>query len=278
MNKKEILEILSRWDMHPSRKLGQNFLIDPNMLSALVSDAAPQKGERVLEVGPGLGMLTEALLAAEVDLTCVELDHRLAEYLRERFAGRKNFRLLEGDACKVDLDELMGEAPYRCIANLPYSCSTPFLANVISRRNIPTDLCVLLQLEMAERLGAPAGTHEYGAPSIRIGLRYETKILRLVDPKVFFPPPEVKSAFVKLTHREVCPDEALRRKVGELVGALFQQRRKKSSRTLQNAFPAVDAVAALAAAGLREDVRPDCISMDEYLALGKIYLEREGKG
>ena len=164
---------MQKLDMHPSRRLGQNFLVDANMLNALVQDAQVQPGQRLLEIGPGLGMLTEALLAAGCDVTAVELDHRLAAFLRERFGNEQHFRLVEGDACRQDFDAIMGSEPYRCVANLPYSCSTPFLANIASCANSPRNLCVLLQKEMAERLIAEHGTKDYGLPTVKIALRYK---------------------------------------------------------------------------------------------------------
>ena len=112
MNKAELLAVLARLDIKPSRRLGQNFLLDPNLLDAMVRLSGACAGQRVLEIGPGTGALTERLLASGCDLTAVELDHRLAGYLRERFADRANFRLVEADACRIDLGELMGGEPF----------------------------------------------------------------------------------------------------------------------------------------------------------------------
>ena len=269
MNKSRLLEVLASLDMHPSRKLGQNFLLDPNMLAAIVHDAGVQRGERILEVGPGLGMLTEALLEAGADLTCVELDHRLASYLREHLGAGQRFKLVEGDACRVDFDEIMGDAPYRCVANLPYSCSTPFLANISTARNSPLDLTVLLQLEMAERLCASPGSKEYGAPTVKVALQYDVRILRHVDRKVFFPPPEVTSALVRFKRNQRCPDAELRRRVERLVTLAFQQRRKKSATQLSPHYPGVDVAAAFRAVGLNPDIRPDSITINAYIALAE---------
>ena len=158
MNKAELLAVLARLDIKPSRRLGQTFLLDPNLLDAMVRLAGACAGQRVLEIGPGTGALTERLLASGCDLTAVELDHRLAGYLRERFADRANFRLVEADACRIDLGELMGGEPFRCLANLPYSCSSQLLAALVSLANPPTDVYCLLQKEMADRLAARVGT------------------------------------------------------------------------------------------------------------------------
>ncbi len=269
MNKNELLEVLASLDMHPSRKLGQNFLLDPNMLSAIVSDADVKPGERILEVGPGLGMLTGALLQAGAELTAVELDHRLAGYLRNHFAGNEHFHLIEGDACKVDFDEIMGETPYRCVANLPYSCSTPFLANISSSKNPPRDLTVLLQREMADRLVAAPGSKEYGAPTVKVGLLYSVRILRNVDRKVFFPVPEVTSALVQFKKKENQTDPALRKLFEELVNVTFQQRRKKAVSQVAAKWKNINAPAVFASAGLPDGIRADAISRDAFLALAR---------
>ena len=272
MNKYQLIETLERLNIHPSRKLGQNFLMDSNMLAALVQDADVQPGQRVLEIGPGLGMLTEALLDMGCILTSVELDHRLAEYISDRFGSRSNFRLVQGDACRQDYDALMGEAPYRCIANLPYSCSTPFLSLICGAVNPPTDLCVLLQKEMADRLTASHGSKEYGLPTVKLALRYHSRILRMVPPNVFFPPPEVTSAFTRLEFCDRCGDERLRKNAEAIATAAFSQRRKKAVTLVAPLFPQTDVMAAFRRAGLPEDVRADAISVAAYIALGRELL------
>ena len=272
MNKSQLLETLERLNIHPSRKLGQNFLTDGNMLAALVQDAGAQPGQRVLEIGPGLGMLTEALLETGCLLTSVELDHRLADYIAERFGTHPNFRLVRGDACRQDYDALMGAEPYRCIANLPYSCSTPFLSQICGTHNPPTDLCVLLQKEMADRLTAPHGTKEYGLPTVKLALRYRARILRMVPPGVFFPPPEVTSAFTKLELFDRCGDEQLRKCVEAIATAAFAQRRKKAASLMAPLFPEADIPRLLRQIGLPEDARADAISVPAYIALAKELL------
>ncbi len=277
MNKNQVLEQLKKLDMHPSRRLGQNFLVDANMLNALVNDADVREGQRILEIGPGMGMLTDALIAAKCDVTAVEFDHRLAGFLRERYAGVENFRLIEGDACKQDYDELMGTEPYRCVANLPYSCSTPFLANISASANPPMDLCVLLQREMAERLVAGHGNKDYGLPTVKVALRYRARILRMVSPGVFFPPPEVTSSFVKLELDDRC-DEKLRLLVERIAAAAFAQRRKKSVTQIGTLFPGLDMNAVFASAGLSPEVRADGISVAAYIALGRLIDKETGAG
>ena len=132
MTKNELLTVLRELGIKPSKKLGQNFLIDPNMLTAIVREAAPARGQRVLEVGPGTGILTRKLLEAGCLVTAVEIDLRLHEYLQQDLGNHPNLTLIRGDACRIDYDRLMGNQPFTCIANLPYSCSSVFLARVVA--------------------------------------------------------------------------------------------------------------------------------------------------
>ena len=269
MNKSELLALLERLEIHPSRRLGQNFLIDPNMLDSLVRSAGVVEGDMVLEIGPGTGTLTERMLAAGARVQAIELDHRLAGYLRdERFKDDKAFSLLEADACRTDLDALMGEAPFRCVANLPYSCSSQLLASLTSMTNQPQDIHVLLQKEMADRLTAKAGTKEYGVLTVRLGLLYEISTVKTIPKNVFFPPPEVVSAFVRMRLRPKRPPRDVMASVSHVAGLAFGQRRKKTCRMLEPEYGAERVAAAFAAASLTEDVRADAITPQAYVRLG----------
>ena len=269
MNKSELLALLERLEIHPSRRLGQNFLIDPNMLDSLVRSAGVVQGDTILEIGPGTGTLTERMLAAGARVQAIELDHRLAGYLRdERFKDDKAFSLLEADACRTDLDSLMGEAPFRCVANLPYSCSSQLLASLTSMTNQPQDIHVLLQKEMADRLTAKAGTKEYGVLTVRLGLLYEISTVKTIPKNVFFPPPEVVSAFVRMRLRPKRPPRDVMASVSHVAGLAFGQRRKKTCRMLEPEYGAERVAAAFAAASLTEDVRADAITPQAYVRLG----------
>ena len=269
MNKSELLALLERLELHPSRRLGQNFLIDPNMLDSLVRSAGVAEGDRILEIGPGTGTLTERMLAVGARVQAVELDHRLAGYLRdERSKDDKHFSLTEADACRLDLDALMGEAPFRCVANLPYSCSSQLLASLTAMDNQPQDIHVLLQKEMADRLTAKAGTKEYGVLTVRLGLLYEISIVKTIPKNVFFPPPEVVSAFVRMRLRPKRPPCDVMAAVSHVAGLAFGQRRKKTCRMLEPEYGAERVAAAFAAAALTEDVRADAITPQAYVRLG----------
>jgi len=273
MRKAELCALFERLGFHPSRKLGQNFLLDMNLLEAMLRDAAPLAGDRILEVGPGAGALTDRLLASGCDLTAVEIDHRLIAWLRERFAGRSNFTLLEGDACKLDYQKIFADSAYRCIANLPYSCASVFLANISEQPNPPREMFVLLQKEMGDRLIATPGTKDYGALSVRLAIRYQISMLRIIPPKVFFPEPEVVSAFLKLSLKKELPPPEIIALACKLAGCAFAQRRKKAARLLQNHCPASAIQMAFEKLGLSLDSRAENISPEQYLALAEILLK-----
>ena len=271
MRKTDLLAILERLDLHPSRTLGQNFLVDENCLEALVQAANPLAGETVLEIGPGTGVLTERLLASGCQVTAIEFDSRLYSFLQEKFLGEKRLRLIHADACRVDYAELFSiETPFRVIANLPYSCASPLLAKLADLVHSPTSLHVLLQLEMAERLTANVGTKEYGSLTARLAIRYASSIVRRVPHGVFFPPPEIDSAFLQMTR---LPQETTRevlKRADALINAAFAQRRKQARRLLAGVAPDVDWNTALAQLGLPETVRAEDISPRQYLTLAML--------
>ncbi len=266
MKLSELSKILSQLDMHPSRALGQNFLVDENCLSALVRAAEPVSGEEILEVGPGTGVLTERLVAA-----AVEFDSRLARYIRERFEGVDGFRLVEGDACKVDYTSLFPVGTrFRCVANLPYSCASVLLARLAGLPNPPASFHVLLQKEMAERLAAPVGTPAYGVLTVRLAFRYRARIARIVPRGVFFPPPEVDSAFLALEALDVpLADRALLEAADRLATAAFSQRRKQARRLLSGVVPGFDFAGALESMGLPATARAENISPQQYIQLAR---------
>jgi 16S rRNA (adenine1518-N6/adenine1519-N6)-dimethyltransferase len=265
---RELRDLLASLGIHPSRRLGQNFMVDANLLAAMVRDADPQPGQNVLEVGPGTGVLTRPLLAAGCNVTAIEFDHRLAAYLREALGAQPGFRLVEGDACRTDYAGLFGTAPFRCIANLPYSCSSVFLAAMADLDNAPADLHVLLQREMADRLGEVHGSKDYGALSVRLQLRYTISVIRSVPPQVFWPAPEVGSAWMRFALRADAGPTALRRQAGELASIAFSQRRKMAAKVLAERLGGMPATLALfARAGLAPEARAEQLSPADFAQL-----------
>jgi len=271
MTKRELLDLLAELGIHPRRRLGQNFLIDANMLAAMVRLAGPRRGERILEIGPGAGVLTRLLLEAGCRVTAVEVDPRLAAYLRREFAGVGGFELVEADACSLDYDSLIPAEPYRCLANLPYRISSVLLATFARLANPPRELFILLQRETAERLTAASGTREYGALTVRVRLAYDVEVLRRLPSAVFYPAPEVESAYVRLALRPDRPPPATLGRIDRLLRLAFAQRRKRLAKLVAaGGFGSEAVLTALASLGVSVDARAEDVSPGGYLALANI--------
>ena len=165
MKKQQLMDIMTSLGMRPGRGLGQNFLLDGNLLDYIVRTSGAAPGMTVLEVGPGFGALTRGLLEAGAEVYAIEFDRRLIHYLKKEFT-MPEFHLIEGDACKVDFaSQLPQDRPFRCIANLPYAISSVFIARLLTLDNPPTNWFFMLQKEMAQRLAADVKTKNYGARS-----------------------------------------------------------------------------------------------------------------
>ena len=265
MNRTQLRSLLESLQVRPSRALGQNFLVDANMLSAMLRDTRPRPGEHILEIGPGTGILTDRLLEAGCCVTTVELDRRLAAYLADKYAGNARITIHQGDACKLDCGLLMHEQAYRCVANLPYAVSTILIAHLIGSCNPPGEFLILLQREMADRLHASTHSKDYGAVSVQVQSFYEVKVLRLLPPEVFFPPPLVQSAFVRMKRlsNPIVPRERVH-DLAALVRTAFSQRRKMVGKTLARRYGAGITAQALDAAHVPPSFRPEQITPPEY--------------
>ena len=267
MNKQQLTAALASIGMRPGRGLGQNFLVDANLLDAIVRAAAPVPGEVILEVGPGFGVLTRRLLAAGAEVIAVEFDHRIAEYLR-REMPTEHFTLVEDDAYRVDFTKILPEGrPFRAIANLPYSISSIFVARMLELPRMPDGMVFMLQKEMAERLAAPPGCRAYGALSVRVQQAYEVRILRDVPPEVFFPPPEVDSAVAAFTLRHPVPEQQLRRRLAGVVKTAFAQRRKQMGKVLGANYDREKVQAAFAQLDMPLEIRPDKVGVEDFVKL-----------
>ena len=268
MKKKELLSELEKLGMRPGRGLGQNFLLDGNLLDWIVRRAAPAPGEEILEVGPGFGALTEKLLAAGARVTAVEYDRRLAAYLREKFQTPA-LRLVEADACKVDYAELFPEGTaFRAVANLPYAISSVFISRMLELSCGPGLMLFMLQREMGERLSAGPGVKAYGSLSVRASLDHEVRLEKIVPASVFYPEPEVESAVVSLTRVRRRPPEAVRR-LSRLTRIAFAQRRKQMGKVLAASYGKVPVENAFAAAGIAWEIRPDRVTPEQFALLAE---------
>jgi 16S rRNA (adenine1518-N6/adenine1519-N6)-dimethyltransferase len=272
MNKKELLDTLEQFGMRPGKILGQNFLIDNNLLEFIVRSSAPMPGEVILEAGPGFGALTRPLLESGAEVYAIEFDRRLCEYLRDNIK-EANFHLIEGDACRVDIASIIPEGKkFRAIANLPYSISSIFVARLLELPEPPEQMIFMLQKEMAERLAADLNTKDYGSLSVRSQHLYDVKILRKVPPQVFHPQPKVDSAIVGLILKdfEAIPDFELRTRLAGIAKAAFAQRRKKILKPLSNAYGKEKVEHALDELGISKDARPAELSVKQYEDLAKL--------
>mgnify|MGYP000739013119 FL=1 len=162
-NKKVTRYILQRFGIHMSKRLGQNFLIDANIVQGIVDAANVQENDRVLEIGPGIGTLTQALAETGAEVTCVELDKRLPEVLAHTLDAYDNVRVIQGDILKVNIPEIMGDKPFKVVANLPYYITTPIIMALLEKHLPITDIVVMVQKEVAERMAAQPGGKTYGA-------------------------------------------------------------------------------------------------------------------
>lgn len=268
MNKKELLKELEKLGMRPGRGLGQNFLMDNNLLDWIVRRSAPGCGEHILEVGPGFGALTGKLLESGAQVTAIEYDHRLADYLREKYKNT-SLRLIEADACKVDYSELFpAGVKFRAIANLPYSISSIFIARMLELENGPDYMLFMLQREMGERLAATPGCKDYGALSVRAALDHRVCIEKIVPPEVFHPAPEVESALVSLT-RERGRDITAVKRISSVTKLAFSQRRKQMGKVLAGSYGREKVEAAFAAAGIAWEIRPDRVTPEQFAVIAE---------
>ena len=248
--------------------LSQNFLADPDVLDAILAEADPPPGRRILEIGPGLGLLTGGLLAAGAEVTAVELDRGLAAFLRERFEGVETLRLIEGDALDQDLVRLV-EPPYDVVANLPYHITSPILHALLGGPPRPERLVLMVQREVAERIAAPPGRMSY--LSVFVQYHARVRIALRVPATAFEPEPAVESAVIVV--EPYAADDRLdaqsEDELWRLVQAAFRERRKMIHNVLARQLP-VDAgrvTAALATAGIDPDRRPQTLAVGEWLAL-----------
>ncbi len=270
MNKAELERQLALFGVRPGQHFGQNFMLDDNLLDFIVRTADPRPGETILEVGPGLGALTERLLAAGARVVAVELDKRLADYLRQRFAGTA-LTLVQGDACRIDLAEALGgDTGCRFLANLPYAITSPFLGRVLELSVPPRELLLLLQKETAQRLTAAVDTRDYGSFSVAVQSVYAVSIVRTVPPEVFHPRPRVDSALVRFRRHAACPTPEVRRRLQRVVRTAFSERRKMMRKALSRAFGGERVDAAMARLGIPLTARAQTLGLDQFMALAEM--------
>ena len=265
--------ILKVFHLRASKKLGQNFLIDAAVVRGIVEAAELQEGDRVLEIGPGIGTLTQGLAESGAQVTAVELDKKLPAVLAETLKGYENVRIVQGDILKTDIRELMGDAPFKVAANLPYYITTPILMALLEQRLPIRKIVTMVQKEVAERMIAPPGSKTYGALSVAVQYYTAPEIVLDVPPKSFIPAPEVDSVVIACKVRGEPPvavrDEKLFFRV---VKAAFGQRRKTLSNALKGAGFLKDEVQeALEQAGIEAARRGETLSLEEFAQLADAF-------
>jgi 16S rRNA (adenine1518-N6/adenine1519-N6)-dimethyltransferase len=227
-----IRELAARHGVRPSKTLGQNFLIDPNLARAIAAEAGAAPGVRIVEVGAGLGSLTVALAAAGTEVLAVEFDRALLPALHEVVDGLPSVRVLDADAMKLDWVAELGDGEWTMAANLPYNIATPLVLDLLEGVPAIRTFVVTVQREVGERWAAVPGEEGYGAVSVKVAYRARASVVRRVPPSVFWPRPGVDSVVVRLERLDAPPvdvnPEALRR----VVDAGFAERRK----TMRNAL------------------------------------------
>jgi 16S rRNA (adenine1518-N6/adenine1519-N6)-dimethyltransferase len=227
--------LLSEHGLRPSRRRGQHFVADPNTARRIVRLAGIEPGDRVLEIGPGLGSLTLALLERGCPVLALEVDRKLAAVLEHVVAGHgDHVRVVTGDALTVDFGALLDPGPWRCVSNLPYNVATPVVIRLLEEAPSVTSGLVMVQREVAERLVAAPGSPAYGAASVRLAYYADAKIVGMVPRSVFLPVPKVDSALVELVRRATPPvDVPSRDRLFQLIRVGFAHRRKMLRRTLR---------------------------------------------
>jgi 16S rRNA (adenine1518-N6/adenine1519-N6)-dimethyltransferase len=266
--------------------MSQNFLVDPEVLESILSVAAPAPGHRVLEIGPGLGILTRGLLDAGAAVTAVELDRGLAAFLADNLAERLasgQLRLIHGDALDQNLSRLV-EPPFDVVANLPYHITSPILHRLLGDTPRPRRMVLMVQREVAERIGAPPGQMSYLSVFVQYHARIEVPFV--VPPSAFEPAPAVDSAVIVVEpypDDDRLPSADAEDELWRLVQAAFRERRKMLHNVLARQLPLEPARvdAALQAAGIAPDRRPQTLAVGEWLrlqdALGDIGPDTRGR-
>ena len=267
----DVRELASRLDVTPTKKLGQNFVTDPNTIRRIVAAAKLTGAETVVEIGPGLGSLTLGLLEVVKKVIAVEIDPKMAAELEATIAKRApgtDFTLVRDDALKVD--ELPA-APDALVANLPYNISVPVLLHFLERfSSIQTGL-VLVQAEVAHRLAAEPGSKIYGIPSVKLAWYADSYLAGNVGRNIFWPVPNVDSALVYFSKRAVpLGDEVLRLATFEVADAAFGQRRKTLRQAIANwAGSPAEAERILISAGISPQARGEELTVHQFLAIAK---------
>ncbi|UCC82753.1 MAG: ribosomal RNA small subunit methyltransferase A [Gemmatimonadota bacterium] len=258
---------------HRAKKsLSQNFLVDPSLQRKIISSIDPQPEDRVLEIGPGGGALTQHLAASVGHLTVIELDDDLAAELQESYGPRDDVEVIHGDALELSIPEIAGDLPLKVIGNIPYGITTPIIFHLLDQRPRPTLIVLTVQKEVAQRLAATPGTKEYGALTVGVQAVAQVEPLFTINRAAFRPRPDVDSMCVRIVPHSPPPltadqEAALR----TLTRAAFQRRRKQLQKVLRQApefaLSGEAVTSVLEPLGIDPATRPDALPVADYIRL-----------
>lgn len=265
----EIRELAAELDLAPTKKWGQNFVVDGNTVRKIVATAGVEAGDHVLEVGPGLGSLTLGLLDVGARVTAVEIDARLAELLPStvaRLAPGADLTVVRADALEVVVEG----APRRLVANLPYNVSVPVLLHLLATVPSLESALVMVQAEVGQRLAAPPGSRVYGAPSVKAAWYGRWSTAGAISRQVFWPVPNVDSILIAFSRGELPGTEEERRRTFRIVDAAFGQRRKMLRAALADLFGGTAAATArLDAAGVDPTLRGEQLGVADFVRIAR---------
>jgi 16S rRNA (adenine1518-N6/adenine1519-N6)-dimethyltransferase len=269
LTRRQVRELLADHGLSPSRALGQNFVADPNTVRRIANLAGVGPGDRVVEIGAGLGSLTVALAETGAEVTAVELDRRLLPVLRS-VVDPLGVRVVEGDAMRLDWEGVLGgdaagagDDRWALVANLPYNVATPLVLDLLAHVPAIDRMLVLVQREVAERLAARPGSKAYGIPSVKVAYWADAEVVGRVPPTVFVPQPRVESALVRLRRLAHPPVDADPERLFRLVEAGFGQRRKMLRRSLASLVEP----SAFERAGVRPEARAEELGLEDWARL-----------
>ena len=278
-NPQNTIEVLQKYNFVFQKKFGQNFLIDTHVLDKIIAAAEITKDDFVLEIGPGIGTMTQYLACAARKVVAVEIDKALIPILEDTLSDYDNARVINNDVLKVDIAKLAeeenGGKPIKVVANLPYYITTPIIMGLFENHVPIKSITVMVQKEVADRMQVGPGTKDYGALSLAVQYYAKPEIIANVPPNCFMPRPNVGSAVIRLTRHETVPvqveDEKL---MFRLIRASFNQRRKTLQNGLGNAselpYTKEQIAAAIAEMGLTPTIRGEALSLAQFAQLSDI--------
>ena len=279
-NPKYTIEVLQKYNFAFQKRFGQNFLIDTHVLERIIEASEITKDDFVLEIGPGIGTMTQYLAEAAREVTAVEIDDALIPILKDTLKEWDNVTVLHGDILKTDIRKIADEKnqgrPIKVVANLPYYITTPIIMGLFES-HVPVDsITVMVQKEVADRMQTGPGSKDYGALSLAVQYYAEPKIVANVPPNCFMPRPKVGSAVIRLTRHQNPPVTTLDEKLMfRLIRASFNQRRKTLSNSLKNSqelpYSKEEVEAAITECGLPLNIRGEALTLEQFARLSDTF-------